>query len=209
MKNKLFWAILGLFVLAACSPGATNTSAGQANNPAPTSVPPTTVPENTASSDPTPTAENVAYNGPDWTQAILENAQTGETFTLADFAGKTVFIEAMATWCPACRQAQDNMRAARNQIDSEDVVWISLSVETFLDNGELAQYADNAGYDWLFTVSSDALLGDLTEVFGGLVNNPPALPHFLIRPDGTVSELSGGLHSPERLIEQVNDAQRS
>jgi hypothetical protein len=38
------------------------------------------------------------YGGPEWTKLPLTNAHTGETFTLANFAGKTVYIEPMATW---------------------------------------------------------------------------------------------------------------
>jgi hypothetical protein len=35
---------------------------------------------------------------PDWLTMPLTNARSGETFTLADFAGKTVFVHPMATW---------------------------------------------------------------------------------------------------------------
>ena len=40
-----------------------------------------------------------AINLPTWQTLPLTNARTGETFTFADFAGKTVFVEPMATWC--------------------------------------------------------------------------------------------------------------
>jgi hypothetical protein len=44
-------------------------------------------------------AENAPVNPrPDWLTLPLTNARTGETFTLADFAGKTVFVHPMATW---------------------------------------------------------------------------------------------------------------
>ena len=32
------------------------------------------------------------------------DARTGQTFTLADLQGKTVYVEPMATWCTNCRQ---------------------------------------------------------------------------------------------------------
>ena len=52
----------------------------------PTAVPvePTAVP---ATAEPEPLA--VGYNAPDWVNLTLSNAQTGETFTLADFTTLT------------------------------------------------------------------------------------------------------------------------
>lgn len=90
--NKLltaFLALLTLVILAACG--------GSASTPAPTptqpAAPPT--PESTPAA-----ADNAAaaYNGPDWTRIALTDARTGSTFTLADFAGKTVFVHPMARW---------------------------------------------------------------------------------------------------------------
>ena len=36
---------------------------------------------------------------PAWQTSILSDARTGQSFTLADFTGKTVFVDPMATWC--------------------------------------------------------------------------------------------------------------
>jgi hypothetical protein len=33
-----------------------------------------------------------------WRDIMLRNVQTGETFTLADFAGRTVYVHPMARW---------------------------------------------------------------------------------------------------------------
>ncbi len=38
------------------------------------------------------------YSAPEWTRLPLVNARTGASFTLADFAGKTVYVHAMADW---------------------------------------------------------------------------------------------------------------
>ncbi|KPK07150.1 MAG: hypothetical protein AMJ56_13680, partial [Anaerolineae bacterium SG8_19] len=48
--------------------------------------------------------EAVGADRPAWQQLTLTNARTGETFTLADFGGQTVFVEPMATWCSNCRR---------------------------------------------------------------------------------------------------------
>ena len=39
---------------------------------------------------------------PDWFDMELVDAQTGETFTMNDYAGKVVLLETMAIWCPNC-----------------------------------------------------------------------------------------------------------
>lgn len=152
----------------------------------------------------------VAYNGPEWTGIPLVNARTGATFTLADFAGKTVFVEPMATWCSNCRAQQSQVAAAMEQLDEEQFVFISLSVEGgFVTDGDLASYADRNGFPQVFVVASDELLTLLVSEFGRGVTNAPSTPHFIISPDGTVSELSTGRHSPDAIIAQVNAAANS
>ena len=51
-----------------------------------------------------------------WQDLPLTNAQTGETFSLADFAGQTVYVEPMATWCANCRQQLGNVNEAKMQL---------------------------------------------------------------------------------------------
>ena len=53
---------------------------------------------------------------PAWLQAELINASTGESFTLADFEGKTVYVEPFATWCGNCRKQLNNAKAAKSEL---------------------------------------------------------------------------------------------
>jgi cytochrome oxidase Cu insertion factor (SCO1/SenC/PrrC family) len=134
-----------------------------------------------------------------WQTLPLTNARTGETFTLGDYAGQTVFVEPMATWCSNCRQQLTNVQQARVQLSSDDVVFIALSVETTISNEELARYADDLGFDWTFAVMTPELLQALAEQFGRTVSNPPSTPHFVIRADGSASELVTGIQSAEEI----------
>lgn len=133
--------------------------------------------------------------GPSWQKIPLRNALTGEVFTLADLsaAGLTVMVEPMATWCSNCRVQQGIVRTVIQNLDPTQYVFISLSVETDLDDATLAQYAANQGYGWTFAVASDELLGELVNQFGRSVANPPSTPHFLVRPDGSFSDLKTGI----------------
>lgn len=148
--------------------------------------------------------EPMGYAGPDWAALQLTDARTGAPFTLADFAGKAVFVEPMATWCSNCRAQQVNVRGAYDQLtDREDVIFISLSVENGLPNNTLADYAERNGFPWLFAVATPELTDALVSQFGRTVVAPPSTPHFTIAPDGTVSTLRTGFHNSDAVLSEV------
>ena len=63
------------------------------------------------SSIPTPSAET---SKPEWLGFELTDVQTGETFTMDDFAGKVVLVETMAMWCPNCVVQANEVRNLHN-----------------------------------------------------------------------------------------------
>jgi thiol-disulfide isomerase/thioredoxin len=147
---------------------------------------------------------------PAWMTTTLTDVRSGETFTLADFAGKTVFVEPMATWCTNCRRQLGNVAQAKAQLgDSEDVVFVGLSVETHLSHDNLANYTEETGFFWTFAVATPEMLISLVETFGQTITNPPATPHFIIRPDGTTTDLSTGYEGPEELLQNIEAASQS
>lgn len=182
---------------AACSPATTTLTA----------VPPTSAPVVTTA----PTSSNVIEpvapppeeQGAAWLNLPLTDARTGASFTLADFAGKTVYVEPMATWCTNCRAQQNIVRDVRNQLGDDQYVFLSLSVETDITGSDLAQYAERQNYGWKFAVMTPDFLRALTDQFGRTINNPPSTPHFIVAPDGVVSSLSTGQHSADDLVSQL------
>lgn len=144
-------------------------------------------------------ADAMMADAPAWQQVALTDARSGQSFTLADFAGKTVYVEPMATWCSNCRQQLGNVREAKAQL-GDNVVFIGLSVETTISAADLAAYADKQGFDWTFAVATPDLLQQLTEAFGRTITNPPSTPHFIIRPDGSASELMTGFSDPQAIL---------
>lgn len=141
-------------------------------------------------------------DSPAWQELVLVNARSGENFTLSDFVGKTVFVEPMATWCSNCRRQLNQVQEAKEQLPDE-TVFIALSVETNIDNTTLAQYADEAGFDWLFAVATPEILAELTAEFGRAIVNPPATPHFIIRADRSYTDLSTGIDPAAELVSQI------
>lgn len=143
---------------------------------------------------------------PVWQTLSLTDARTGESYTFADFNGKTVFVEPMATWCTNCRRQLGDVSAARAALEGQDVVFVALSVETVLSGEELAAYADGNGWGWTFSVLTEEALQALVGEFGQSVANPPATPHFIIRPDGSVTALATGFESADELVAQIQAA---
>jgi len=152
------------------------------------------------------TANMDTMKHPTWQTLALTNARSGESFTLNDFAGKTVYVEPMATWCTNCRQQLNNVAQIREQF-GDDVVFIGLSLETNLNPADLAVYADNQGYDWIFAVMTPEMLQSLAETYGRTITNAPSTPHFIIRADGTHTDLVTGIDSPDQLVQFIQGAQ--
>ncbi|MBK8035357.1 MAG: redoxin domain-containing protein [Chloroflexi bacterium] len=168
---RLLFTLLLLLLAAACAPAAVSP-------PQSVSIDPTDVVEPTIAAAslvdatetllPTSTLIETALAPvtelPAWQTLPVTNARTGETFTFADFAGQTVFVEPMATWCSNCRQQLGNVRSAREQL-GENVIFVALSVETNISSADLAAYADTNSFEWHFAVMTPELLGELVNAF--------------------------------------------
>ncbi len=199
---RLLFTIVLLLLAAACAPASLSPT--QSISIEPTDA--VAVLSMAATAVGTPeTALAPAVTLPVWQTLPLTNARTGESFTFADFAGQTVFVEPMATWCSNCRQQLGNVRSAREQL-GENVIFVALSVETNISSADLAAYADTNGFEWHFAVMTPELLAELVNTFGRTISNPPSTPHFVIRSDGTVSALSTGIESASEIVAQLQAA---
>ena len=209
-RNYLILIVLIAALLAACAPAASNTQVpAQANTP----LVPTRAPAQTAA---TPTVEALTAadqnavqapaavsNAPAWLSLPITDARTGSTFTLADFAGKTVWVEPMATWCTRCASQLPHVEAARVAINSDQYVFVSFSVAENVDNATLAQYVDGKGWNWLFAIATEPLTQGMVDTFGRTVVSPPSTPHFIIKPDGSVSDILTGSPSADEIIAEL------
>lgn len=210
MRKFLTLALLLTIVVTAC---AQQSAPATSEAIVEVTLPPTEIPQE---SDPaTPTAETAAAqeaeqpaanaNLPAIQTVSLTNAATGEAFTLADFAGKTVLVEPMATWCTNCRAQLGNVIQAKNQLGS-DFVFVGLSVGENITDADLATYANRQGFDLIFAVASAEMLSELTNSFGRASLTPPSTPHFIIRPDGSMTELFTGSKNSDTLVSLLNEA---
>lgn len=189
---RLSLFVLGTFVIVSCS------AASLTVQPPTQSV--TATSQTGVSTANALSSSGTAYKGPDWLKTPLVNAQTGEIFTLASFAGKIVYVEPMATWCTNCRAQLPKVEAARVQLNSDQYVFVGLSVAENVDNATLAKYVDSYGWHFTFAVAPDAFTKGMVDTFGRTAVTPPSTPHFIIRPDGTLTEMSTGPHSTDELV---------
>ena len=109
-------------------------------------------------------------------------------------------MENFATWCSNCRQQlTDTQKAA--EAAGEDAVFVALSVETELEAGDLADYADDNDLpDIRFAVMTPEMLAAVDDALGTSALNPPSTPHVAIAVDGTPGELVTGFESPEEIL---------
>ncbi len=216
-----------VLVLVACAPAAQPepTTAPPTDVPA-TDVPPTDVPaaattpeaaaevdteqETVAEAEAPAEAEAVAdapgASLPAWASIELTDANTGATFTLAEFAGQPVYVHMMATWCSNCRASQTRLSNDVLPVVGDDAVFVSIDVQSQLEASRLAAYTQENSFGWTFAVANNDLLNALAEDFGRTVANPPSTPHFVIYPDGSVSDLQTGSNSPDEVIALINGA---
>ena len=148
----------------------------------------------------TPTTDDagpaeIAEPAPAWMKTALTDACSGDTFALTDFAGKTLYIEPMATWCTNCRQQLTRATEAFAQLPEAtraDIVLVALSSETALPREDLAAYAADTGFPFVFAVMPAEMLQTMAEDLGQEIAVPPATPHLIVAADGTVGALRIG-----------------
>ncbi|GAB1421903.1 hypothetical protein MASR2M15_21000 [Anaerolineales bacterium] len=150
--------------------------------------------ETTTSNDQTTASKrSETFTAAPFADLTLTNAISGKTFTFADFAGKTVYVHPMAQWCTNCRNSQRRLRDEVLPIlgENKDIVFVSLDIE-FSTSESLANYANDERFDWVFAVVSPEFQEQLIDTFGRSVIVAPGQPHFIIRPDGSYTELLTG-----------------
>jgi thiol-disulfide isomerase/thioredoxin len=222
-------ALLGAMALAACGGSAAPTTAPAASEPsAATTAPESVAPESVApsaaattapgSADPAPSDAAVASTEPaaspaanpaaaalaskPWANAPLTDVETGETFTIAELAGKPVFIESMAIWCSNCRAQQGRFTEAFAQMAPGTAEYVVLTVDPSETAEDLARYKSGSGFTGRYAVAGKELAKALVAEFGANAINPPSVPVIFVSPTGEV-EFSTGQESVEQIVEKA------
>jgi hypothetical protein len=137
---------------------------------------------------------------PAWFNIKMTDVRTGKTFAINDFAGKVVLIETIAEWCPNCLFQQGETRKMSKQLGNlEDLILISLDVDSHEDEASLKKYTDDFGFEWRFAVASLEVERALGNLYNAEYLNPPLEPMLLIDRHGNVHQLPYGLKEADKL----------
>jgi thiol-disulfide isomerase/thioredoxin len=155
-----------------------------------------------AAPSPTPPTETSSAGPSTWQTAAITDVE-GATFSLADLAGKPVFVEFFATWCSSCLAQLGDTQAAAAELGDE-AEFVVLSVETDLGPADVAAYAERHGFENLrFAVMTPELLAATVSALGNSVASPPSTPHLVIAADGTAGELETGFASVPEIVSSI------
>ena len=145
-----------------------------------------------------------ATTTPEWFDMELIDTQTGETFTMNDYAGKVVLLETMAMWCPNCIVQANEVRNLHELLGNpKDLISVSLDVDINEDTESLGEYASGYGFDWHFAVAPLLVARALGNLYTAQYLNPPLNPMLIIDRDGNVHHLEYGFKDAETLRKAV------
>lgn len=141
---------------------------------------------------------------PDWFNVKMTDVQTGQAFSINDFAGKVVLIETMAQWCPTCRHQEEQVKKLHDLLGNRaDFVSVSLDVDLHEDTASLQKYANAFGFDWHYAIAPLEVQRALGNLYNAQYLNPPLAPMLLIDRKGQVYGLPYGLKSAEQLQKTI------
>lgn len=127
-----------------------------------------------------------------WATTPLVDAVSGNTFKIADFAGKNIYVETFATWCGNCKKQLEQVQSVASKMNED--VFIALSIEgASVNNDALKAYAEKHGFTFMVALATPEVLESLVMDFGNSITNPPSTPHFYISSTGEVSDLMTGI----------------
>ena len=149
-------------------------------------------------------ADDAMMEAPMWFSASLSNASDGTTFKIEDFKGKVVLVETMAVWCTNCRLQQEQIEDLHAAIGMpEDLVTVSLDIDTNENNDILMNYVASHGFDWQYAIAPAEVAREISQLYGDQFLNPTAAPMLIIDRNGEVHPLPFGIKSAEELMEAV------
>jgi len=137
---------------------------------------------------------------PSWFNLALTDVRTGENFKIADFSGKVVLLEDMATWCPNCLEQQKQVKEMLQQMGMlNDLVVIGLGVDINENAALLKSYADQNGFDWKYAVATPEVARQISTLYGAQFLNPTPTPMMVIDRRGNVFLQDFGIKSADML----------
>lgn len=166
--------------------------------------------EEESASEPGNTDESDEANQPLPAVDFTLTDQYGNTHSLSDYKGKTIFLNFWATWCPPCRAEMPDIQKIYETADTEGdnaLVVLGVAAPNYgseKDEEGIKQFLKDNGYTYPVLMDTNA---DLFEAYG--VFSYPTT--FMIDKDGNVFGYASGQLSEDTMrsiIEQTMKGQR-
>ena len=135
-----------------------------------------------------------------WATAELTDVATGETFRLADLAGRPIILETMAIWCPKCLTQQGTVHEALTELGDADIEYVVVDVDPSETAEALAEYRAHHGFVGRYVVADTTVARALAAEFGDNILNPPSTPIVFVGEDGRVTLTEYGQKSADVLV---------
>lgn len=130
-------------------------------------------------------AEPPAFTGVTW---------EGKTVSLADFAGKPVWINFGASWCPDCRTESADVEATYKAYQDQGLVVLGIFIQETTD--DVGGYAQRAGLTFPIIVDEQVIIADAYRTMG--------IPtHYFIGRDGKIRDIRIGALAKDDMDREV------
>jgi hypothetical protein len=139
-----------------------------------------------------------------WVDAALTDVNTGKSFKLSDFHGKTVLVELAASGSSDSLEQQKSLQAVLAG-SSPDLVVVSLDVSAGESAADLKDHASMNKFQWSFAVAPGEVLQEIAKQYGSQYTDPANTPLLVIDPKGEAHTLPLKLTGQEQIKQAVDD----
>jgi peroxiredoxin len=135
----------------------------------------------------------VGQKAPDFSLTSID----GEEFKLSDNFGKVIVLDIMRITCPACIEEMEHLRGIYNRYSPEDVMIITIDIESSDSNGDLMVFKSQHGDNWTFARDTDGVANKYR------VSYIPTM--VIIDRNGIIRYWGAGELSEHRLSQEIDE----
>lgn len=139
-----------------------------------------------------------------WYSISLNDARTGQAFSIESLKGKVILVETMAVWCSNCLKQQGEVKALHENLGQrDDFVSIGLDIDPNENEAQLKDYVEAKGFNWLYAVSPADVSREIASLHGDQFLNPPSTPILVIDRHGIAHPMPFGFKSADDLLKFI------